>query len=123
MKNLIHTTWCSSAIPTTTSSTPRIHTARFQSGTTEYRFLGFSADAAQEAAKKKADKLMESEDPIHWDGWRESIEVHPEWVDQDYVWHADGNRVRCSRAHVRVDGIGEDRKMTRTSLRPSWREF
>ena len=24
---------------------------------------------------------------------------------------------------VRVDGIGEDRKITRTSLRPSWREF
>ena len=103
--------------------TTTTHTAGFQVGTTVFRFIGLSAEGAQEAARKKANKLMKNGETIYWDGWHESIEVHPEWVNKDYVWHADGNRVRCSRAHVRVDGIGEDRKITRTALRPSWREF
>jgi len=75
------------------------------------------------AARKKADLYLQQGRRIDWhDGSSEWINVEADFdLDRnDYTWHEDGNRVRCSRVH-RIKAA--DGSMTYKILRKSWRLY
>lgn len=102
---------------------PKAHRAHFQVGDTMHLFYGGSQESAQRGADEAAARFMAEGAAIQHDGWREYIAVRADQTDGDYVWHQDGNRVRVTRCHVRVDGTGDERVVTETRLRSSYRDY
>ena len=105
------------------SAFPATHRVQFSVAGTMYLFYGSTAEETQRAADKDAAKHLSKGETVWHENWREYIATRPDWINGDYVWHADGNRVRVSRAHVRVDGTGEIGAITETPLRASYRNY
>lgn len=84
-------------------------------------FIGTTEDNPEAMARRDAEKAIKAGHAVTWpDGTREWINTTQDWVDGDYVWHEDGDRVRCTRTrvHVAPDGTRTERK-----LRKVWRQF
>jgi hypothetical protein len=81
-------------------------------------------DVDKRIASEKAAALKRGDTLVHSDGTHEWIATYADHVETDdnayeYVWNADGERVRCSR--YRVTNLDGER--TQTFLRHCWRKF
>lgn len=79
-----------------------------------------SAEEAERLATEAADKAMRAGHAVTWpDGRRTWISTEAIWRDGDYVWHEDGDRVRCERKLITMrDGEREERVLSRP-----WRHY
>jgi len=86
----------------------------------KYIYIGNARNDLIVQAEKDAQREMRKGHAVTWaDGRKEWINLEAEWVDGDYVWHKDGNRVRIQCLHsVIIDG-----EITVTELRKTWRNY
>lgn len=88
---------------------------------TQHLCVGHTQAAADAIAKETGEKAIAKGHRVVWaNGDEQWVQVSPVWQGSvhDYVWHEDGNRVKCERFLVtKRDGQIIERKLLGTSWR------